>query len=131
MRIPFGKYQDLELADVPQSYLRWLRDQKWVGAWLVNAIDEILDGGPAGRPEATEDGIVNPWEDSPKPFSVVRFGNVGRDIVDGDGKLIAWAPDEGTAQVICGLLNEHEELLGERTKRERWLLAVNEPASNL
>jgi uncharacterized iron-regulated protein len=120
MKMPFGKYQDLKLADVPQPYLLWLRDQKWVGAWLVKAIDETLDGGPAGGPEATEEGIVDPWEDSPKPcraFSVVRFGNVGRDIVDREGKLIAWALDEGTAQVICGLLNENEELLARKDQQ--------------
>ena len=55
MSIPFGKYKGMELADVPQSYLRWLRQQKWVGAWLVRDIDEFLDGGPAGRAEATDD----------------------------------------------------------------------------
>jgi hypothetical protein len=125
MRIPFGKYHGVELVDVPQSYLRWLRDQKWVGAWLVKAIDETLDGGPAGRPEATEEDIVNPWEDSPKPcraFSVVRFGNAGQDIVDPDGKLIAWTPDAWTAQVLCKLLNENEELLG-RKDQERAMAA--------
>ena len=114
MRMPFGKYQDVELTDVPQSYLRWLRGQKWLGPWLVKAIDDFLDGGPIGRAEATEDDIGNPWPADRKQcgvFSVVRFGNVGQDIVDEDGKLIAWTTDAWTAQVICTFLNENEDHL--------------------
>src|SRR5262249_44260689 len=34
MRVPFGKYQDVELNEVPRPYLRWLRRQEWLGAWL-------------------------------------------------------------------------------------------------
>jgi hypothetical protein len=46
-------------------------------------------------------------------FLVVR-GNVGQEIVDHDGRIIAWITDEWVAQVICKLLNENEELLGRR-----------------
>lgn len=43
-RMPFGKYQDQELIEIPKQYLRWLRNQKWLGAWLVQEIDAVLSG---------------------------------------------------------------------------------------
>jgi hypothetical protein len=85
MKMPFGKYQDVELINVPQPYLRWLRGQKWLGAWLVKAIDDILNGGPAGRAEATDDDSGKPWAGDRNKCgacSVARFGNVGQDILD-------------------------------------------------
>ena len=96
MRMPFGKYQDVELTDVPRPYLRWLRRQEWVGAWLVRAIDENLDGGPTGRPEATADD--KPWTAEPNEldaFSVRHSGNLGQEILDQDGQIIAWTTDSG------------------------------------
>jgi hypothetical protein len=44
MRMPFGKYRDLELTEVPKPYRRWLRSQQWLGAWLVKEIDAALNG---------------------------------------------------------------------------------------
>ena len=44
MKMPFGKYQDVELTDVPRHYLLWLRRQNWLGAWLAEKIDAILSG---------------------------------------------------------------------------------------
>ena len=44
MRMPFGKYADQELTEVPKQYLRWLRTQQWVGGWLVKEIDDVLTG---------------------------------------------------------------------------------------
>jgi uncharacterized protein (DUF3820 family) len=32
MKMPFGKYKDVELTEVPQPYLCWLRRQEWLGA---------------------------------------------------------------------------------------------------
>ena len=109
--MPIGKYQHMQLVHVPRPYLRWLRRQAWVGVRLANAIDDILYGGPAGRPEPTFD---LPWASDPKKvvtFSVCHSGEVGQEILDQDGKIIAWTTDEWTAQVICKLLNENEELV--------------------
>ena len=42
MKMPFGKYQDIELAEIPSQYLRWLGRQPWVGRWLIQGIDGVL-----------------------------------------------------------------------------------------
>jgi hypothetical protein len=109
--MPLGKYERMRLMHVPRPYLRWLRRQEWVGVRLANAIDDILYGGPAGRPETTFD---MPWASDPKKvvtFSVRQSGNVGQEILDQDGKIVAWTTDEWVAQAICKLLNENEERL--------------------
>ena len=41
-RMPFGKWKDYELDEVPRPYLTWLRGQPWLGAWLVQEIDDVL-----------------------------------------------------------------------------------------
>jgi hypothetical protein len=110
MRMPFGRYRGMELADVPRPYLRWLRRQAWVGAWLVQAIDDILGGGPGERAE----DLGKQWTGGPQPvatFWVRESGNVGREVLDQDGKIIAWTTDDWVARVICRLLNENEALL--------------------
>jgi hypothetical protein len=33
--MPFGKYKDKELTEIPRPYLCWLRTQEWVGGWLA------------------------------------------------------------------------------------------------
>lgn len=110
MKMPFGQYQGMELTEVPRPYLRWLQRQGWVGRWLVRAIDENLNGAPAGRPEAIADAAeLNELG----AFSVHRSGNVGQETLDQDGRIIAWTTDEWTAQVICKLLNENQGLLKE------------------
>ena len=43
-----------------------------------------------------------------EPFSIRQSGNIGQEILDQDGKIIAWTTDAWIAQVICKLLNEHE-----------------------
>jgi hypothetical protein len=50
MKMPFGKHKGVELADMPWPYLRWLRRQPWLGAWLAKEIDEEL-GDRAAAPE--------------------------------------------------------------------------------
>jgi hypothetical protein len=47
----------------------------------------------------------------PGPFSIRQSGNVGQEILDQDGKIIAWTTDEWVAQVIRRLLTENEGLL--------------------
>lgn len=44
MKMPFGKFQDVEIAKVPKPYLLWLQRQPWLSKWLVKAIDEVLCG---------------------------------------------------------------------------------------
>jgi hypothetical protein len=106
--MPFGKYYDLELTRVPRPYLRWLRRQDWVGAWLVQAIDKILGGGPGG--DGGEQGAGDPQPVA--TFWVRQSGNVGQEVLDQDGRVIAWTTDDWVARVICRLLNENEGLLG-------------------
>jgi hypothetical protein len=111
MRMPFGKYQGVELTQVPRPYLRWLRRQDWVGAWLVKAIDETLGGGPGERAEDAGDHVAG----EPQPvatFWVRRSGHIGQEVLDQDGRTIAWTTDDWVARVICRLLNENEALLG-------------------
>jgi len=64
MKMPFGKYKDMELTEIPKGYLRWLRSQDWVGAWLVNAMGQVLDGKQTPEPSREElvAQIVKPWE---------------------------------------------------------------------
>lgn len=117
MKMPFGKYQDVELTEVPQAYLRWLRTQEWVGAWLVRRIDEVLNAEPQGQPETTAaDTEEQRAGETFATFSVHHSGNVGQEILDKDGIIVAWTTDQWTAQVICKLLNENEELLGRKDK---------------
>ena len=58
MRMPFGKYQDKELTDIPRPYLIWLRRQQWLGAWLAKEIDAVLSSANIalrlGDPEAAD-----------------------------------------------------------------------------
>jgi hypothetical protein len=46
-----------------------------------------------------------------EPFAIRQSGNIGQEILDQGGTIIAWTTDVWAAQVICKLLNEHEELL--------------------
>ena len=61
MKMPFGKYQDRELTEVPKHYLRWLRTQQWVGAWLVKEINDMLDGN-MDLANASFDEALGKWE---------------------------------------------------------------------
>jgi len=64
--------------------------------------------------------MTQPFINGPQPttFSVHQSGNVGQEIIDDDGRIIAWTTDEWAALVICRLLNENEELLGRRDKHK-------------
>ena len=111
MKMPFGQFQGVELTEVPLYYLRWLRRREWLGVWLVQAIDEILEGGPAGRAQARVDPQRAGESKQLLSFSIRPFAKAGQEIHDQDGKIIAWTTDEWIAQVICKLFNENEELL--------------------
>jgi hypothetical protein len=64
MKMPFGKHKGKELTEIPKGYLRWLRNQDWVGAWLVDGVDEVLEGQQRSEPSREEliEQIVKPWE---------------------------------------------------------------------
>ena len=57
MKMPFGKYKDKELTEIPKTYLRWLSRQEWVGAWLLYSIGETLGETVEGKPQ-------EPWQPS-------------------------------------------------------------------
>jgi uncharacterized protein (DUF3820 family) len=50
MRLKFGRYQGWNIADVPHTYLRWLKRQPGVNAELKAGIGLML----GIRPRATE-----------------------------------------------------------------------------
>jgi hypothetical protein len=65
MRMPFGKHKDKELTENPKHYLRWLRQQDWLGGWLVQAVDEargLTPSKPSTKPWQPSPG--EPWGDS-------------------------------------------------------------------
>lgn len=101
--MPFGKYQGAELNEIPETYLRWLRSQPWVGEWLLQGIDGVLGDRPAWKDDEEAEVL--------SAFSVHDSGGVGQSIVNCDGEIIAWTTDGWVAQVICRLLNENENLL--------------------
>jgi hypothetical protein len=51
-----------------------------------------------------------------EPFAIRLSGSIGQEIVNQDGKIIAWTTDVWVAQVICKLLNDHEEMTLGNTK---------------
>lgn len=44
-------------------------------------------------------------------FVIRSSGIIGQEIIDADGRVVAWTTDEWVAAVICRLLNESQELL--------------------
>jgi hypothetical protein len=59
--MPFGKYGGVELADVPRPYLRWLRRQPWLGAWLAREIDDELGDKAAAPEDDTFEEALEKW----------------------------------------------------------------------
>ena len=64
MKMPFGKYQDRELTEIPKYYLRWLRGQQWVGGWLVKGIDEVLSGEAVAPLDESFEETLARWNES-------------------------------------------------------------------
>ena len=102
--MPFGKHEGMELTDIPKPYLRWLRNQPWLGGWLLQEINQVL----GDRPVETETEVELP------AFSVHSPEGVGQTIVNSDGEIIVWTTDAWVSQVVCRLLNENEKLLFNR-----------------
>ena len=63
MRMPFGKHVGVELAAVPRPYLRWLRSQPRLGAWLVKEIDLLLDGEADASSEGSFEEALEAWKE--------------------------------------------------------------------
>lgn len=62
MRMPFGKHAGVELTDVPRQYLRWLRTQQWVGAWLMKEINDVLDGRVVVPSDESFEETLGKWK---------------------------------------------------------------------
>jgi hypothetical protein len=63
MRMPFGKHAGVELTEVPRQYLRWLRRQPNLGAWLAKEIDDVLNGKVvAPSDEGSFEEALKSWE---------------------------------------------------------------------
>lgn len=60
--MPFGKYQDRELTEIPRHYLQWLRRQQWVGAWLVKEINDVLDGTVVASSDESFEEALGKWQ---------------------------------------------------------------------
>lgn len=105
MRMPFGKYQDVELEKVPKPYLRWLRNQSWVGGWLIHAIDQVCCDGTA--PVNPSENCQPATREKPQvePYSLHSC----QQIRDKDQKVIAWMTDPQLANEICRFLNDNHE----------------------
>ena len=51
-------------------------------------------------------------------FTVRQSGNIGQEILDQDGTVVAWTTDTWLAQVVCKLLTENEGLLGRKEEKD-------------
>ena len=64
MRMPVGKHVGVELAAVPRPYLRWLRGQPWLGAWLVKEIDVVLNGEADASSNGSFEEALKAWKEA-------------------------------------------------------------------
>jgi len=64
MRMPFGKYRNVELEEIPESYLLWVLDNCDIGTTLRRAIQRELqvsgEPSPAAEPALAVD-VVGVW----------------------------------------------------------------------
>jgi|HubBroStandDraft_4_1064222.scaffolds.fasta_scaffold276115_3 uncharacterized protein (DUF3820 family) len=63
MRMPFGKHAGVELADVPNQYLRWIRSQPWLRGTLTKEIDEVLHGETVISSEESFEESLKKWKE--------------------------------------------------------------------
>lgn len=62
MKMPFGKHAGVELTDVPKQYLRWLKGQQWVGAWLLKEVEDVLNGKVVASSDESFEEALKSWE---------------------------------------------------------------------
>lgn len=62
--MPFGKHAGMELTEVPKQYLRWLRMQPSLGAWLAREIDDVLNGKAEAPSEESFEDCLKTWKES-------------------------------------------------------------------
>lgn len=62
--MPFGKYENRDLAEIPKHYLRWLRNREWLGAWLVKEIDEVLSGKTVAASNESFEETLAKWKEA-------------------------------------------------------------------
>ena len=76
MRMPFGKYRDVDFEDIPEDYFEWLLDQDWLKDSLRNKIEEFLGETPSSRSSSSRPASVSPLrpEDVPCAAAIVREG---------------------------------------------------------
>lgn len=112
MLMPFGKYKNQPVEELPRHYLQWLRTQDWLKRDLADAIDGTLNGQkPTYR--LSEDAQRLRWQEHELflgDFSV-RVTNGLWELVHPNGEEIAWTDDEWACRQICKLLNDNKELL--------------------
>jgi hypothetical protein len=63
MKMPFGQYTGMELADVPRPYLQWLHRQPWLRAPLIQEIDDQLGGKAAASAEESFEEALEKWRE--------------------------------------------------------------------
>ena len=64
MRMPFGKHAGVELTEVPRQYLQWLKGQQWVGGWLLQEVDDVLNGEAVAESEKTFEELLEEMKES-------------------------------------------------------------------
>lgn len=63
MIMPFGKFEGMDLRDVPRPYLEWLRRQTWLKGRLVKAIDDVLESEEREMDQSVVDLLKRMEED--------------------------------------------------------------------
>lgn len=58
------------------------------------------------------------------PFTVQPSGDIGQEICDPEGRIIAWTTDEWVAQVLVKLLNENEHIMLKKERNEKWKVQI-------
>ena len=64
MRMPFGKYKNVGLDEIPESYLLWVLENCDIGITLRRAIERELQVSDEPSPAATQaiaDDVVEAW----------------------------------------------------------------------
>lgn len=64
MKMPFGKYQDRELTEIPKQYLRWLRSQQWVGGCLLKEVNDVLNGKFVAPSNESFEEALSKWKEA-------------------------------------------------------------------